>query len=222
MLLIRHGAVLACGLFALFTPQTAAAVTAASSLTLQWMAPGDDGMVGRASQYDLRYSTTSITSANFSSATRWAGTPVPTSPGTTQSTTVTGLLPNTVYWFAMKAGDEIPNWSVMSNVVSSVSMTTGVGDHPLTLEFSQPWPNPARESILCAFTLPEPAMVQVDVFDVAGRHLRTLVSGWHDAGHNELGWNLRDDSGHPVGAGVYLVRARLGAAGWTRRVVVTR
>lgn len=97
-----------------------------SSVQLSWTAPGDDGMTGTASQYDLRYSTSAITTANFASATRWVGTPAPTAPGTTQSSTVTGLLGNTTYWFAIKAGDEVPNWSVMSNVVSI--LTTAVID----------------------------------------------------------------------------------------------
>lgn len=97
-----------------------------SSVQLSWTAPGDDGMTGTASQYDLRYSTSVINAANFASATRWVGTPVPTSPGSTQSTTVTGLLGNTTYWFAMKAGDEVPNWSAISNVVSF--MTTALLD----------------------------------------------------------------------------------------------
>src|SRR5882762_8159430 len=89
-----------------------------NSVQLSWTTPGDDGLTGTASQFDLRYSTSAITSANFGSATRWVGTPVPGASGTVQNTTVTGLLPNTTYWFAMKAADEVPNWSPMSNVVS--------------------------------------------------------------------------------------------------------
>jgi chitodextrinase len=94
------------------------AQTTATSVEVEWTAPGDDGTTGTASQYDLRYSTTAITSANFASATRWVGTPVPGISGTLQATTVTGLLPNTTYWFAIKAADEVPNWSAMSNVIS--------------------------------------------------------------------------------------------------------
>jgi hypothetical protein len=93
-----------------------------ASVQLSWTAPGDDGMTGTASQYDLRYSTAVITAGNFASATRWVGTPTPAAPGTTQSTTVTGLVGNTTYWFAIKAGDEVPNWSAMSNVVSILTV----------------------------------------------------------------------------------------------------
>jgi phosphodiesterase/alkaline phosphatase D-like protein len=106
------------------------AQTGTSSVQLSWTAPGDDGMTGTGSQYDLRYSTATITSANFASATRWVGTPTPTAPGTTQSTTVTGLQSNTTYWFAIKAGDEVPNWSVMSNVISFTTTATSDSVRP--------------------------------------------------------------------------------------------
>jgi len=99
------------------------AQTTPTSAQLEWTAPGDDGMTGTASQYDLRYSTSAITSANFGSATRWLTTPAPGVSGSLQNTTITGLLPNTTYWFAMKAADEVPNWSVMSNVVQFTTPT---------------------------------------------------------------------------------------------------
>ncbi len=89
-----------------------------NSVQLSWTAPGDDSLTGTAAQYDLRYSTVSITSTNFSSATRFVATPAPTAPGTRQTVTVTGLQPNTTYYFAIKTADEVPNWSGISNLVS--------------------------------------------------------------------------------------------------------
>ncbi len=89
-----------------------------TTVTLSWTTPGDDGLTGTASQFDLRYSTSAINSGNFSSATRWTAMPTPGSSGSTQSVTVTGLTPNTTYYFAMKTADNVPNWSGISNVVS--------------------------------------------------------------------------------------------------------
>ncbi|HKQ58093.1 MAG TPA: fibronectin type III domain-containing protein [Candidatus Eisenbacteria bacterium] len=94
----------------------------ASSVQLSWTTPGDDSLTGTASQFDLRYSTAPITAGNFASATRWTGTPSPGAPGTHQSATVTGLQPSTTYWFAIKTGDEVPNWSGMSNVLSRTTL----------------------------------------------------------------------------------------------------
>ena len=89
-----------------------------NSITLNWTAPGDDSSTGTASQYEIRYSTSSIDNGNFSSATLVSGVPAPQVAGSQESFEVTGLATNTTYYFAIKTADEIPNWSDISNVVS--------------------------------------------------------------------------------------------------------
>lgn len=109
-----------CGLVA--TVSGAHAQQAWNSVHLTWTAPGDDSLSGSASQYDLRVSTSQITANNFANATRvTSGVPAPASPGTSQSTTVTGLSPSTQYWFAIKTADEVPNWSGLSNVITATT-----------------------------------------------------------------------------------------------------
>ena len=83
---------------------------------LHWTAPGDDGRIGRASQYDLRYSTSPITDANWSLAARVDGLSRPLPYGNREMVTVSGLLSSTDYYFAVKAADEQLNWSPMSNL----------------------------------------------------------------------------------------------------------
>ena len=99
----------------------ATAQTTPTSIQLSWTAPGDDGTQGTATQYDLRYSTATITAANFASATRFNGTPTPTASGTSQTVTVTGLNPSTTYFFAIKSADDVSNWSAVSNVVTKAT-----------------------------------------------------------------------------------------------------
>ncbi|HDL04373.1 MAG TPA: hypothetical protein ENH25_09605, partial [candidate division Zixibacteria bacterium] len=89
-----------------------------NSVTLNWTAPGDDGNNGTASQYDIRYSLNPITEANWGSATVVSGVPVPRPAGSQESFDVTGLEPSTTYYFAIKAADEVLNWSSLSNVVA--------------------------------------------------------------------------------------------------------
>ena len=91
------------------------------SITLTWTATGDDGDTGTATQYDLRYSTSEITSGNFANATQVSGEPNPSSAGTKESVTVTGLEKNTVYYFALKVADNAGNSSGLSNVTSSTT-----------------------------------------------------------------------------------------------------
>ncbi|UCC44746.1 MAG: fibronectin type III domain-containing protein, partial [Candidatus Zixiibacteriota bacterium] len=92
-----------------------------TSITLSWTAPGDDGSSGTASEYDIRYSTSLITGANFASATQVSGEPSPQSAGSSESFVVTGLTSSTTYYFAIKTADEVPNWSGISNVVTGAT-----------------------------------------------------------------------------------------------------
>ena len=99
-------------------------------VTLSWTSPGDDGDLGRASEYDIRYSTEPITDANWDSATQCDDEPAPQPTGRGQSVTVSGLDAGTTYYFALKTRDEVSNWSDLSNVAS------GTTEHAYTLTVS--------------------------------------------------------------------------------------
>ncbi|MBC2762106.1 MAG: PKD domain-containing protein, partial [ANME-2 cluster archaeon] len=90
-----------------------------STITLDWIAPGDDGISGTAKLYDVRYSTSNIeTDADWEAATQATGEPKPQSSGSAETYTVTGLSYNTNYYFAVKAIDNVGNPSLLSNVIS--------------------------------------------------------------------------------------------------------
>ncbi|HVL89167.1 MAG TPA: S8 family serine peptidase [Actinomycetota bacterium] len=93
-----------------------------SSVTLSWTATGDDGAVGRASFYDIRYSTTPISAANFDAATPVPNAPEPLPSGSAESFAVTGLVPNTQHYFAVKAIDDGANYGPISNVPSATTL----------------------------------------------------------------------------------------------------
>ncbi len=114
---------LVCALALLFMSQSL--MSATSDVTLVWTAPGDNGMVGRAVQYDLRYATFPITNANWSQATRVADLPAPKPAGSREVFKVTGLLPATTYYFSLKAADARPNWSLLSNVAYRTTCPDG-------------------------------------------------------------------------------------------------
>jgi hypothetical protein len=113
---------------AMLLPHAATAQTSAdSTITLLWTATGDDGAVGTATSYDLRYRAVGITGTDtlswWNAATKVTGLPVPHASGVTDSMRVRGLAPLTTYYFVLKVGDEVPNWSGYSNV--AVKTTSG-------------------------------------------------------------------------------------------------
>ena len=77
------------------------------SVQLIWTAPGDDEHNnGRAKYYEIRYSTAAITEGNFASATLCTNVPTPDFGGHIQNYEVTGLTPETTYYFAIKTFDD--------------------------------------------------------------------------------------------------------------------
>jgi len=117
-------------------------------VVLQWTAPGDNGTVGRASQYDLRYSTSGpLNETTFDQATQ-ATTPAPGLSGSTETFNLTGLRPGTSYWVAIRTADSVPNWSPISN---DVDVVTASLPRPTVLSASL---NLSRAAIDIAFSSP--------------------------------------------------------------------
>ncbi len=110
---------------------------------------------------------------------------------------------------------DIPELNVVDNhwLGGSVTDVPRAPAHPTTLALA-PLANPARGTVRLALDLPQDGPVHVALFDVAGRHVATLLDGWQAAGHRELSW---DGSGAP--AGVYFARATVGGASASARVV---
>lgn len=97
-----------------------------TAVSLRWNSPADDDATGAASSYDVRYSTSAITNANWSSATQATGEPVPSPAGTVENMTVTGLAAATTYHFAMKSADGFSNISGLSNVPDTTTDAAAV------------------------------------------------------------------------------------------------
>jgi len=95
------------------------------SITLIWTAPGDDGNVGTATAYDVRYSD--VIPFNWDTATKVLNPQPPQEPGLREEFIVTGLSPSTIYHFALKTVDEAGNWSDMSNMATGKT-TAKTGD----------------------------------------------------------------------------------------------
>ena len=193
---------------------------ASTSATLHWTAPGHDSLTGRATAYDIRYSLSPISAANFLLATRVVGVPAPKAAGSAESLLITNLVAGSGYYYAIKTADEAANWSGISNIAHTTGVTTKI-DTPLAYQFSGPWPNPARASAHWTYVLAAAGRVEIVAFDVAGRRVRGIASGLHAAGQGEIAWDLRDDAGSRVAPGVYLVRAALGGHTSVRRLAVT-
>ena len=112
----------------------------------------------------------------------------------------------------------LPPIQIVFNQDSLDAPPVGPGGPAVAL--GRPAPNPARVLAQLELTLAEPGSARVEVFDLAGRRVRSLADGPFVAGTTPLEWDLADGSGRRVAAGVYLVRVMAEGAIVTRRLVV--
>ncbi|TMQ58786.1 MAG: hypothetical protein E6K75_04970 [Candidatus Eisenbacteria bacterium] len=105
----------------------APAAAHADAVALNWTAPGDDGDVGRARSYEMRYSENPVAAADtvawWVAATTVGAMPAPLPAGSHETFVVVGLASGKTYYFVIRASDEVPNVSGFSNV--AVKQTTG-------------------------------------------------------------------------------------------------
>lgn len=72
-------------------------------------------------------------------------------------------------------------------------------------------PNPFNPSTTLVFEVASPAAARLEILDVRGRRVATLVDAALGAGRHTRVWNGRDDAGRPVASGVYVARLEVGA-----------
>jgi len=116
--------------------------------------------------------------------------------------------------------------ALMSNTVAGAIAVQGI-DVPLPSKFtlSQNYPNPFNPltNIEFAFGLSGTGATQqdiaLDVFNVLGQHVTTLLKGSHPAGEYKVSWDATDKNGRRVATGIYLYRLRVGDEYMTKKML---
>jgi len=97
---------------------------------------------------------------------------------------------------------------------------------PRAFVMGQNHPNPFNPSTEISYDVPmgsgDGVRVMLDVFDIRGRRIATLVDAKKEPGSYRVHWNGCDDRGRRVSSGVYLYRLKSGPFTAVRKMVVTR
>ena len=95
---------------------------------------------------------------------------------------------------------------------------------PKAFALSQNYPNPFNPSTTIAFDIPEgkEAYVRLNVYNIRGQMLRTLVNETMDEGSYKIEWDGKDNNGRYVSSGVYFYRIQAGEFSKTRKMVVLK
>ena len=77
---------------------------------------------------------------------------------------------------------------------------------PTSPRLESNYPNPFNPETRMGVTLPQTGKMVLEIYDVTGRRVRTLVNAIREAGRQIEIWDGRDDQGNPVASGLYIAR----------------
>jgi hypothetical protein len=84
------------------------------------------------------------------------------------------------------------------------------------------YPNPFNPMTTIAFTLPAELRVRLEVYDVRGHRVRSLVDEVRAPGPHNVVWNGRDDGGRAVASGTYFARLVSEEGILTQKMLLTK
>ncbi|MDP6499278.1 MAG: PQQ-binding-like beta-propeller repeat protein [Candidatus Marinimicrobia bacterium] len=97
-------------------------------------------------------------------------------------------------------------------------------EHFIPEEFvlHQNYPNPFNPVTTLRYDLPEQSNVNIIIYDIMGREVKSLINQTQDAGFKSVIWNATNDYGKPVSAGVYLYQIQAGEFVQTKKMVLLK
>jgi len=166
-------------------------------------------------KYDLQYSK----NANFTNA-------VTKSNLTNAAMQVVGLDANSTYYWRVLSKNDLGSISSYSATGSfKTSGATAVEDKeivPTQFELSQNYPNPFNPTTKITYALPQNSFVNIKVYDMLGREVKSLVNNDMLAGNHSVEWNGLDNSGNKVASGAYIYRITAGNFVSTKKMVLLK
>jgi hypothetical protein len=103
-----------------------------------------------------------------------------------------------------------------------IPVATDASDMPLAFRLSQNYPNPFNPVTTIEYSISGKVFVDLMIFDVSGRRVRTLVSEKQLPGGYSVVWDGRNDGGRPVASGVYFYRLDADKNSSVKKMVILR
>jgi hypothetical protein len=106
--------------------------------------------------------------------------------------------------------------------VSTMTATEQPVTAPKDFTISQNYPNPFNPTTTIVYQLPQTQFVELNIFDVNGRKIRTLVSAVSEAGRFNVSWDGMDENGDRVTSGVYFYKLQTESFSATKKMILAR
>lgn len=110
----------------------------------------------------------------------------------------------------------------LADMTNPTAAATSTPSAPARLSLEQNVPNPFNPRTLISFETEREGQVSLKIFDLAGRHVQTLVDETLGAGRHLAQWDGTDSEGAAVASGTYLLRMHSGEAVLSRSMTLIR
>jgi hypothetical protein len=111
-------------------------------------------------------------------------------------------------------------WNIYFDASSVLSIVGGVTPDRFALH--QNYPNPFNPTTQIRYDLPESEFVSINIYDVMGRKIKSLININQEAGYRSITWNATNDLGQPVSAGMYIYTIQAGEFRQTKKMVLLK
>ena len=101
-------------------------------------------------------------------------------------------------------------------------LSTHIFHYPAKYELKNCYPNPFNPVTTLRYDLPEDALVNITIYDMMGRQVKTLINDQQTAGYRSAQWNATNNAGSPVSAGIYLYMIQAGEFRQTKKMVLLK
>ncbi|MEK7774617.1 MAG: M6 family metalloprotease domain-containing protein [Candidatus Zixiibacteriota bacterium] len=115
--------------------------------------------------------------------------------------------------------------TMTADLIVGFAAATDDGDNPLLpsrVDLSQNYPNPFNPSTTIEFSVPEAGWVSLEVFNVTGQRVATLLREYVSAAVIRVDWDGRAENGQPLASGIYLYRLETEESSLTRKMVLLK
>ena len=93
---------------------------------------------------------------------------------------------------------------------------------PIQYALHQNYPNPFNPVTTLRYDLPENGYVNITIYDMLGKQVKTLINQTQGAGYRSVIWDAANDYGKPVSAGIYLYQIQAGEYMQTKKMVLLK
>lgn len=111
---------------------------------------------------------------------------------------------------------------VSTDQVVILSAEDGTEIAPIVTELRGNYPNPFNPDTKIAFSLANNERVQIDIFNLRGQKIKSLVDGEFESGNHTVIWNGKDDENVEVGSGIYFYRMKSGSYTTTKKMIMMK